>query len=109
MEQNFKIGIIGLGYVGLPLAAEFAKKYPVVGFDINQKRVNELRANSDATLEVSQGDLQEVNLSDAALLNTKNGLWCSAEVHHLEECNFYIVTVPTPVDKNNRPVLTAAN
>ena len=96
MEQNFKIGIIGLGYVGLPLAVEFAKKYPVVGFDINQKRVNELRANSDATLEVSQGDLQEVNVSDAEMLNAQNGLWCSTVVQHLENCNFYVVTVPTP-------------
>ncbi|MDA9128409.1 nucleotide sugar dehydrogenase [Flavobacteriaceae bacterium] len=103
--EKFKIGIIGLGYVGLPLAVEFAKKYAVVGFDINQKRVDELRANSDNTLEVSQGDLQEVNVSDSEMLKDQNGLWCSTEVNHLEECNFYIVTVPTPVDKNNRPVL----
>jgi UDP-N-acetyl-D-galactosamine dehydrogenase len=104
--EKFKIGIIGLGYVGLPLAVEFAKKYPVVGFDINQKRVDELRSNSDTTLEVSQGDLQEVNVNDAEMLQNQNGLWCSTEVQHLENCNFYIVTVPTPVDKNNRPVLT---
>ena len=103
--EKFKIGIIGLGYVGLPLAVEFAKKYAVVGFDINQKRVDELKAYSDTTLEVSQGDLMVVNVSDSHILNTRNGLWCSTELHHLEECNFYIVTVPTPVDKNNRPVL----
>ena len=106
MEENLRIGIIGLGYVGLPLAVEFAKKYPVVGFDINQKRVDELRSNADTTLEVSQEDLEDVTVSNTEILKTRNGLWCSTEVQHLEKCNFYIVTVPTPVDKNNRPVLT---
>lgn len=101
-----RIGIIGLGYVGLPLAVEFAKKYPVVGFDINQKRISELRAGVDLTLEVSDQELQSVNAINAELPNFENGLWSTYESEDLAGCNFYIVTVPTPVDKNNRPVLT---
>ena len=95
--NNNKLAIIGLGYVGLPLAVEFAKKYEVLGFDINQNRVNELNKGHDATLEVSDGNLQEV-------LN--NGLKLSCDDKDLNGCNVYIVTVPTPVDKNNRPILT---
>lgn len=98
-----KIAVIGLGYVGLPLAVEFAKKYKVVGFNINQSRINELAGGTDSTLEVSDDDLKGV-LSDG---NDKDvGLWVSYQLADMADCNFYIVTVPTPTDKNNRPVLT---
>ena len=103
--NNIRIGIIGLGYVGLPLAVEFAKKFSVVGFDINQNRISELRAGKDLTLEVSDQELHIVNAKSADSLNTNNGLWSNHGPKDLSECNFYIVTVPTPVDKNNRPVL----
>jgi len=102
MEQ-IRIGIIGLGYVGLPLAVEFAKLYPVIGFDINQSRVKELNGGHDATLEV------EDDLLNAVLVHqmpTTKGLFLSAEAEHISDCNYYIITVPTPTDKNNRPVLT---
>lgn len=101
--MNIKIGVIGLGYVGLPLARLFATKYPVVGFDINQNRVNELNSGNDFTLEISKELLQSVIVekpSDA------NGLYCSTNIEDIKDCNYYIVTVPTPVDKNNRPDLT---
>lgn len=102
--MDIKIGIIGLGYVGLPLARLFATKYSVVGFDIQQLRVNELNSGLDVTLEVDKEVLQSV-LIDAPL--SKIGLYCSTNMQDLENCNYYIVTVPTPVDKNNRPDLTA--
>ncbi|WP_298999865.1 nucleotide sugar dehydrogenase [uncultured Tenacibaculum sp.] len=98
-----KIAVIGLGYVGLPLARLFATKYPTVGFDINKERVAELMSGTDTTLEVEDEVLQSVLVekpSDA------NGLFCSTSLEDIKECNYYIVTVPTPVDKNNRPVLT---
>ncbi len=98
-----KIAIIGLGYVGLPLARLFATKYSVVGYDINKERVAELMSGSDTTLEVSDEILQSVLVND---LSEKNGLYCSTSLSDIEDCNYYIVTVPTPVDKNNRPVLT---
>lgn len=101
--MDIKIAIIGLGYVGLPLARLFATKYPVVGFDINQNRVNELNNGNDFTLEVEKELLQEV-LIDKPL--SKNGLYCSTNIEDLKDCNYYIITVPTPVDKNNRPDLT---
>jgi UDP-N-acetyl-D-glucosamine/UDP-N-acetyl-D-galactosamine dehydrogenase len=98
-----KIAIIGLGYVGLPLARLFATKYNVVGFDINQKRIDELNSGFDYTLEISDSLLKSV-------LKTQNsdtkGLFCSSEIKHIKDCNYYIVTVPTPVDKNNKPDLT---
>ena len=96
-----KIAIIGLGYVGLPLAVEFAKKYQVVGFDINEDRVKELNNGHDATLEVSDDNLNAVLNQD----NSK-GLKLSFNASDIADCNVYIVTVPTPVDINNRPVLT---
>ncbi|MGL2988148.1 nucleotide sugar dehydrogenase [Flavobacterium sp. RSSA_27] len=104
MDTNIKIAVIGLGYVGLPLARLFATKYPVVGFDINENRISELQKGTDSTLEVDDTVLQSVLVSnfDAA---TK-GLLCSNDITALQECNYYIVTVPTPVDKNNRPDLT---
>ncbi|MEN5058257.1 nucleotide sugar dehydrogenase [Sphingobacterium kitahiroshimense] len=101
-----KIAVIGLGYVGLPLARLFATKFPVVGFDINQKRIDELRAGKDLTLEVEDDILQAV-LSESNPLSTgDNGLWCSNQLTDIDNANFYVVTVPTPVDKNNRPDLT---
>ena len=102
MEQN-KIGIIGLGYVGLPLARLFATKYPVIGFDINSERVAELMSGIDSTLEIDNETLQSVLVSEEA---NSNGLFCTNKTDKLKECNYYIITVPTPVDKNNRPILT---
>ena len=101
--MNIKIGIIGLGYVGLPLARLFATKYPVVGFDINQNRVNDLNSGIDSTLEVDKETLQSVLISEPL---AHVGLFCSTAIEDIAACNFYIVTVPTPVDKNNRPDLT---
>ena len=98
-----KIAIIGLGYVGLPLARLFATKYSVVGFDINKGRVAELMAGTDATLEVSEEVLQSVLVRESS---DENGLFCSTLLSDIRDCNYFIVTVPTPVDKNNRPVLT---
>jgi len=101
--MDIRIAIIGLGYVGLPLARLFATKYPVVGFDINQNRVSELNNGTDFTLEVDKELLQEV-LIDKPLAS--NGLFCTTNIDDIKNCNYYIVTVPTPVDKNNRPDLT---
>jgi len=90
-----KVALIGLGYVGLPLAVEFARKRPVVGFDIDQKRIDELRSGHDNTLEVSDEELLAVDL-----------LKLTADVDDLKKCNVYIVTVPTPIDIHKRPNLT---
>ncbi len=96
-----KIAIIGLGYVGLPLAVEFAKKFSVIGFDIDSARVEELNKGTDSTLEVSDENLESV-------LNRSlgNGLLLSSDKNDLKDSTVFIVTVPTPVDKNNRPILT---
>ena len=96
------IAIIGLGYVGLPLAVEFAKKYPVVGFDIKQERIDELRSGHDATLEITDDHLKKVlrKFSDET-----PGLFITSTLSDIASANYYIVTVPTPTDKNNRPVL----
>jgi len=102
-----KIAVIGLGYVGLPLAVEFAKKYPTIGFDINTSRVNELMAGHDHTLEVNDADLQQEIVSDLMTAKSNGkGLYCTTAVGDIESSNFFIVTVPTPTDKNKRPVLT---
>jgi UDP-N-acetyl-D-glucosamine/UDP-N-acetyl-D-galactosamine dehydrogenase len=102
-----KIVVIGLGYVGLPLAVEFAKKYPTIGFDINTNRVNELMSGHDHTLEVEDADLQKEIVPDLITAESKGrGLYCTTAVGDIESANFYIVTVPTPTDKNKRPVLT---
>src|SRR5690606_32778389 len=101
--NNIKIAVIGLGYVGLPLARLFATKYPVIGFDINQARVDELRSGHDSTLEV-EDDLLKSALVENPTNN--NGLYCSTNLDDIKDCNYYIITVPTPVDKNNRPDLT---
>lgn len=92
-----KIAVIGLGYVGLPLARLFSTKYKTIGFDINQSRVKELCGGHDATLEVSDELLQQA---------LKNGFMCTSKLEDISDCNVYIVTVPTPVDKNNAPDLT---
>ncbi|MCB0472446.1 MAG: nucleotide sugar dehydrogenase, partial [Flavobacteriaceae bacterium] len=105
--KNTKIAIIGLGYVGLPLAVEFGRKYQVVGFDINKTRIDELRKNIDTTLETSTEDLQAVNVPSLEKLNQSgSGLWITDHVEEIKDANFYVVTVPTPVDKSNRPDLT---
>lgn len=93
--KNVKLAVIGLGYVGLPLAVEFGKKYPVVGFDINQSRIDALKAGIDATLEVSQAEMAEAKQ-----------LQYSCTPADLHDCNIYIVTVPTPIDEHKRPDLT---
>lgn len=99
-----KIGVIGLGYVGLPLARLFATKYPVIGFDIHQARVDALNQGHDATLEVANDLLTSVLRDTPEMSST--GLYCSTLLEDLKDCNYYVVTVPTPVDKNNRPDLT---
>ena len=93
--NNLRIGIVGLGYVGLPLAVEFGKKYPTVGFDIKTDRVAELEGGSDSTLECSSEELAEA---------TK--LAFTSDPEAIKDCNFYIVTVPTPIGDGNRPLLT---
>lgn len=103
MKISIKIAVIGLGYVGLPLARLFATKYPVVGFDINQSRIDGLRSGTDNTLEVSNSVLQKVLVDN--FYDNQNGLLCSSTLSDIADCNYYIVTVPTPVDKNNRPDL----
>ena len=92
---DLKIAVIGLGYVGLPLAVEFGKKVPVVGFDIYQKRIDELKSGQDHTLEVSPEELKQANQ-----------LSYSADLEDLKSCNFFIVTVPTPIDEFKQPDLT---
>lgn len=103
MKNNHTISIIGLGYVGLPLARLFATKYPVVGFDINHTRVEELREGKDLTREVEEDLLKSVLKNENS---SGNGLFVSGELKDIEHSNIYIITVPTPVDKNNRPDLT---
>ena len=98
-----KIAIIGLGYVGLPLARLFATKYSVVGFDINTDRIYELMSGVDSTLELDNETLQSVLISEDS---DSNGLFCTNELDKIKDSNYYIITVPTPVDKNNRPILT---
>src|SRR5699024_1376372 len=110
------IAIIGLGYVGLPLARLFATKYPVVGFDINQSRIAELNNGHDSTLEVEDEILQAVLISNSSFQENssdiliseevKTGLVCSSNLDDLADANIYIITVPTPVDKHNKPDLT---
>lgn len=103
--MNHKISVIGLGYVGLPLARLFSTKYPVVGFDINTERVKKLNEGHDDTLEVSD-ELLKKALVDHNPAKDKTGLFCSCDLQDIVDSNIYIITVPTPVDRNNRPVLT---
>ena len=97
MIQQYKICVVGLGYVGLPLARLFSTKYPTVGYDMNQSRVDALMTGHDATLEVSDALLQEAI--------SKHGFVCTTDLNRVKDCNVYIVAVPTPVDENNRPDL----
>jgi UDP-N-acetyl-D-galactosamine dehydrogenase len=103
LNTNIKIAVIGLGYVGLPLARLFATEYSVVGFDINKKRIEALRQGFDSTLEIDAESLQQVLVEKS--MDTK-GLYCTEIVSEIADCNYFIITVPTPVDKNNRPDLT---
>ena len=91
-QKEINIAVIGLGYVGLPLAVEFSKHYPVTGFDLNEKRIEELENGFDRTNEVEENAL--LNASNLALSSSKNAI---------EDANVYIVTVPTPIDKSNTP------
>ncbi|MDI6034473.1 nucleotide sugar dehydrogenase [Flavobacterium sp. LB2P84] len=103
MGSSIKIAVVGLGYVGLPLARLFATKYAVVGFDINHSRVSSLKSGTDTTFEIDDVTLQKVLLEQPS---NAVGLYCTTDVAAIADCNYYIVTVPTPVDKNNRPDLT---
>ena len=103
MNKDIKIAVIGLGYVGLPLARLFATQFPVVGFDINVSRVVALQSGTDSTLEVDDETMQKVLVQESS---TQKGLYCTSQIEDIADCNYYIVTVPTPVDKNNRPDLT---
>ncbi|WP_405565492.1 nucleotide sugar dehydrogenase [Polaribacter sp. Asnod6-C07] len=100
--QKIKIAIIGLGYVGLPLARLFATKYPVVGFDINTQRVAKLQEGIDETQEVDDTLLKQVIVNEE---RAAKGLYITTDSNSLQTCNYFIVTVPTSVDKNNQPVL----
>ena len=93
--KRTKIGIIGLGYVGLPLAVEFGKKYPTVGLDINKQRVEELKSGKDATCEVTADELKQ-----------SQQLTVTTDYRDLDDCTTYVVTVPTPIDAYKRPDLT---
>ena len=95
MKKNHKISIIGLGYVGLPLAVEFGKKYNTIGYDVNQSRINELHKGLDSTGEITKRNLQ----SSIKLSLTSN-------LEELSKCNIYIISVPTPINKNNEPDLS---
>lgn len=103
--QDIKIAVVGLGYVGLPLARLFATKYAVVGFDVKKERVGQLMKGVDETLEVA-GDVLKSVLRPAPPVPGTTGLFCSCDLEDIRDCNYYIVTVPTPVDKHNRPDLT---
>src|SRR5699024_1771078 len=109
-QHHSKIAVIGLGYVGLPLARLFATQYPVTGVDINAKRVAELNTGKDHTLEVEDEVLQSVLVKENLLTiedgTQKSGLFCTADLEAIEEANIYIITVPTPVDEHHRPDLT---
>lgn len=96
--KDIKIAVIGLGYVGLPLARLFSTKFPTIGYDINQERVNRLMQGKDDTLEVEDTLLQEAI--------EKHNFICTTDLDAIKECNFFVVTVPTPVDKHNNPDLT---
>ena len=102
-NEKDKLAIIGLGYVGLPLARLFATKYSVVGFDINNTRISEIKSGVDSTLEVDNKMLQSVLVNESS---ESNGLFCTNKLEEIKDCNYYIVTVPTPVDNNNKPILS---
>ena len=100
--SDIRIAVIGLGYVGLPLAAEFAKKYFTVGYDINGERIKEIEKGFDKTSEIESVDLEKVLVKSIS----EKGLFVTDNIKELQKSNYYIVTVPTPIDKNNKPDLT---
>ena len=100
-QSSFCVSVIGLGYVGLPLAVEFGKYLPVVGFDINKARISDLRQGIDHTLEREKELLDQVQVDKPS----EKGIYFSTNTEDIAKCNIYIITVPTPVDKNNRPDL----
>jgi UDP-N-acetyl-D-galactosamine dehydrogenase len=100
--EKIKIAVIGLGYVGLPLSSAFAKKYSVFGYDINETRIRQLLAGIDHTLEVDSNELSHI-INDKS---TSKGLYCTNQLSDIQSCNVFIITVPTPIDKYNRPNLT---
>ncbi|TWP25146.1 nucleotide sugar dehydrogenase [Apibacter muscae] len=104
--NKINITIIGLGYVGMPLALEFSKKYKVIGFDISCKRINELKECRDITLEVSVEELSKVIITDIEDLKNKNGFYPTNNIEEIKNSTIYIVTVPTPIDVYNKPDLT---
>ncbi len=93
--MEYKLAIIGLGYVGLPLAVEFGKKFKTLGFDINEARVQELKQGKDSTLEVEPAEFRQAT-----------NLGFTTDTNEIRDCNIYIVTVPTPIDQHKRPDLT---
>lgn len=105
-DRKNKISIIGLGYVGLPLAVAFSTKYSVLGFDINRKRIEELNSGNDTTLEIDSENLIQVLKKEEFAKSDSPGLWLTDNPENLKSTNIYIITVPTPIDKHNRPVLT---
>jgi len=106
-NREHKIAIIGLGYVGLPLARLFATQYPVIGFDINKNRVDDLQNGTDSTLELEDEVLKSILLQQNPINgNIAKGLFCSTDSKDIQNANVYIITVPTPVDKHNRPDLS---
>jgi len=100
-----KIAIIGLGYVGLPLAIEFSKKYKTIGFDINNLRIKELLVGNDSTLEVCSKELKKQTIKENSI-NSSKGIFFTTNIEDLKSANIFIVTVPTPIDKNNKPDLS---
>ena len=106
MKKKYKISIIGLGYVGLPLAVEFSKKFKTIGFDINSERISQLKEFTDNTLEVSENLLQSVSVNDIKEFDfSEKGFYPTDNLSYIEDSNIYIITVPTPIDKNKRPIL----
>jgi len=106
VSRTINIAVIGLGYVGLPLAVAFARRYPVVGFDINQARVDALRGCCDSTKEVEEDSLRELSVPCSPFAGGKPGLHVSSELQGIADANIYVVTVPTPTDRHHRPDLS---
>ena len=102
--MNERLCIVGLGYVGLPLAVEFSKKYFTIGYDINNDRIKELGKYIDSTKEVNSSDLKKNIITK--LKQQKKGLYLTHDLNQISECNYYIITVPTPIDKFKKPDLT---
>ena len=106
--RKYKIAIIGLGYVGLPLAVEFFKIFKTIGFDIDSRRIFELKNANDSTNEITYDNLNEVIISNKKnnLAKNKNGLYLTDSIADIKQSNIYIITVPTPTDNNNIPMLS---